>query len=438
MRFIIWLALVCLIVPGLAQAAESLWLEAEQLDGIEGYCWPVAADPARKVTHGKWGLSGPGLAAEWMQGGESGFISIACGADDDAAVATKTLEIPEAGQYTVWVRYRDNREKGSRFQVRLEQAGQQAWTGTYGQQPVVEEDNAQKLYWGWAFAWDGRTANLQKGAVKLSLLSAFKEADCRQIDAIVISSDPNYHPRIKERPHTAARDILDSYAQGVPANLEPLARKHGNFAVPAVWTPKTYKDKGFLYLWNVDDFPKWGLGDPKLMHFPYHLRDAETKAAFEAMYNGRDDVPIFSDPRIVPAFHGASPWALDLDPANPRQKDAVAFRAWLDAHPDRPFAAMMNYAPDDKRSAQGTTDFLTKYRDRFVGNIAGESLGYFYIPQDKLKAITAGAKTRREAIEAISKASMEENAAKYRRIFGQDIPEPYRDVIPCQSNEMAM
>src|SRR5262245_17471990 len=91
-------------------AHESLWIEAEHLDGIRGYCWPMGPD-ALKKSNGHWGLSGPGWAAEWNQGGESGFLSIAAGADDVGAQATKTLEIPVDGHYFVWVRYSDWREK---------------------------------------------------------------------------------------------------------------------------------------------------------------------------------------------------------------------------------------------------------------------------------------------------------------------------------------
>jgi len=436
MKYLLVLLALCCLLP--AAASESIWLEAEQLDGLQGYCWPVAADAARRTTHGAWGLSGPGLAAEWMQGGESGFLSIACGAADDAAVATKTLDIPEAGQYSVWVRYRDNREKGDRFQLRLEQAGQQPWTGTYGEKPIVDEDSTAKLYWGWAFAWDSRTAMLQKGQVKLSLLSGFKEADCRQIDVIVLTNDAKYRPLIKERPQSDALDLLTQYQQGIPAGLEPLARNHGKFQAPATWTPKTFNNRGFLYLWNVDDYDQWATGDPAKMHYPFHLRDADSKAAFIAKYAGKDDVPIFSDPRIVPTFHGSGPWVLDLDDKNPKKKDAEAFRKWLDANPNRLFAAMLNYYPDNPISAQATNDYLTKYRNRYVGSISGEHLGYFYIPTDKMKAATAGAKTRREMVEAMGKINMEYNAAKYRTVFGQDLPNPYLDVIPCQSNHMTM
>ncbi|MHB0937990.1 MAG: hypothetical protein ACYDCO_21925 [Armatimonadota bacterium] len=436
MKFLLVLLALCCLLS--AAATESIWLEAEQLDGIEGYCWPVAADPARRTTHGKWGLSGPGLAAEWMQGGESGFLSIACGAADDAAVATKTLDIPETGQYFVWVRYRDSREKCDRFQIRLEQAGQQPWTGTYGEKPVVDEDSSAKLYWTWAFAWDSRAATLQKGQVKLSLLSGFKEADCRQIDVIVLTNDTKYRPLIKERPQSDARDLLNQFTQGVPAGLEPLARSHGKFQAPAAWAPKTFKDRGFLYLWNTGEFQEWGDDDPAKVKFPFHIRDKETKEAFIAKYAGKDDVPIFSDPRIVPTFHGSGPWVLDLDEKNQKLRDAQAFKQWLDANPNRLFAGMLNYYPDNPISAQAANDYLTKYRDRYVGSISGEHLGYFYPSVEEMKAATAGAKTRRELAEAMRTVYMNKNVEKYRKVFGRDLPEPYRDVIPCQSNEMTM
>src|SRR5947199_6622064 len=89
-----------------AASPETLWLEAEHFDGIRGYCWPMGK-PEMKKTAGHWGLSGPGWAAEWNQGGESGFLSIATAADDDKAVVTKTVDIPIAGTYHVWVRYGD-------------------------------------------------------------------------------------------------------------------------------------------------------------------------------------------------------------------------------------------------------------------------------------------------------------------------------------------
>src|SRR5215212_2305427 len=155
-------------LPAFAQ--ESLWLEAEHFDGIRGYCWPMGK-PEMKKTAGHWALSGPGWAAEWNQGGESGFLSIATAADDDKAVATKAIELPVAGTYYVWVRYGDWRETPEPFQVQIEQAGKQPWTGKYGEKAVIEEDNEMKLYWGWAFGWASQQLELNKGAATLKLVS---------------------------------------------------------------------------------------------------------------------------------------------------------------------------------------------------------------------------------------------------------------------------
>src|SRR5215510_15725613 len=87
-----------------AAAPETIWLEAEHLEGIKGYCWPMG-QPTMKKTAGHWGLSGPGWAAEWNQGGESGFLSIATGPGDDKAVVSKTITVPADGDYHIWVRY---------------------------------------------------------------------------------------------------------------------------------------------------------------------------------------------------------------------------------------------------------------------------------------------------------------------------------------------
>ena len=43
--------LVLLILTASARAQESLWIEAEHLDGIQGYCWPMGK-PEMKVTKG--------------------------------------------------------------------------------------------------------------------------------------------------------------------------------------------------------------------------------------------------------------------------------------------------------------------------------------------------------------------------------------------------
>jgi hypothetical protein len=414
--------------------AESIWIEAEHLEGIKGYCWPMGR-PEMKKTAGHWALSGPGWAAEWNQGGESGFLSIATAADDDKAAATKEIEIPTEGTWYVWVRYGDWREQTERFQVRLEQAGAEPWTGRYGERAVVEEDNESKLYWGWAFAWDRREAKLKKGRAKLSLLSTTKEPVPRQIDVIVLTTDAEYHPLIKERPRNPAWEYLTQFRKKKPTDLEPLARNRPDFTLPESWKLRTFRDKGFLYLWNMDATKAaqtWLSDKPERVKFPYSVADKDTVAAFEKKYGGRDDVPIFSDPRIVPVFHGVGPVIFAADPKTGELTEpGKRFAAWLDAHPDRQWGGMMNYAGERPIGAKGLETFL-KYRD--VGSIAGESLGYFNIPADKMQAATKDARTRRQLVEAFTPLSIQANAEKYRKVYGKDLDKnAFADVISCLS-----
>jgi hypothetical protein len=432
-RLLTCLTLAILTTPA---AAETLWIEAEHLDGVRGYCWPMGK-PAMKKTAGHWGLSGPGWAAEWNQGGESGFLSIATGADDDHATASKTIEVPAEGKYYLWVRYGDWREKTERFQVRLEQPGMPAWTGRYGEKALIDEDNEAKLYWGWAFTWDHREVTLKKGTAKLTLLSTTKDPEPRQIDVIVLTTDADYRPLIKERPKNPAWEILESYRKGIPQSLEPLARRKPDFKLPEGWKLHTFKDRGFLYLWNMNTqkAPKTWLSDrADRVKFPYHVADDATRTEFEKKYGGKNDVPIFSDPRIVPVFHGAGPAIFAVDPKTKELTEAgKRFARWLDANPKRPWGGMMNYAPDRFIGEKGIEAFL-KYRDRYVGSIAGESLGYFYPETKKMQAATNGAKTRRQLVEAFAPLTIEGNRAKYRKVYGKDLDKnPYEDVISCLS-----
>ena len=206
------------LLGSVGSAAETIWLEAEHLDGLRGYCWPMGR-PEMKQTAGHWALSGPGWAAEWNQGGESGFLSIATSADDDHATATKSFEVPVAGDYLLWVRYGDWREQAEPFQVRLEQDGAPAVEARFGERPRVEEDNEMKLYFGWAFAWDCAPVTLRAGAARLSLLSTSRAPQPRQVDVIVITTDADYRPLIKERPDNATWQLLESWRNGLPTDI---------------------------------------------------------------------------------------------------------------------------------------------------------------------------------------------------------------------------
>jgi hypothetical protein len=444
-------AIVTAVFASSAAAHETLWIEAEHLDGVRGYCWPMGR-PEMKKTDGHWALSGPGWAAEWNQGGESGFLSIATAADDDRAVATKTIEVPTAGEYFVWVRYGDWREKTERFQIKLQQDRSPPWTAEFGQQPRVDEDNVMKLYFGWAFAWDVHGVPLKPGEAKLSLLSSTKDPEPRQIDVIVLTTDAAYRPLVKERPASETWKLLDSFRGGVPIDLEPLARATKGRAatqptLPAAWKVRTFRDREFLYLWNVshtDPAATWLGEQPDRVKFPYNIIDKETREEFEKKYGGRDDVPICSDPRVVPTFHGAGAGVFATDPpASPLGQGGTEegevnpagqlLAKWLDAHPNRAWAMMMNYHPGKPIGDKGVAMFQ-KYRDRYVGSISGESLGYFYPNAEEMRSATSAAKTRRQLVDAFAPLTLRENAAKYRNVYGRDLDQnAYQDVIACLS-----
>ena len=62
------------------------------------------------------------------------------------------------------------------------------------------------------------------------------------------------------------------------------------------------------------------------------MADEETRKAFEQLYAGSKDVPIFGDPRIVPVFHGAGPYILEPDKKDGKPNpEGRAFLKWLDA-----------------------------------------------------------------------------------------------------------
>ncbi len=421
--------LIAFVAPALLLAApaaggtETVWVEAEHLRGVRGSCFP---DMGGK-TDGHWALSGPGIAPEWTQGGESEWLSIACAPDDDQASASTDFEVPEAGDWALWVRYRDWRGRTERFAVRIEQDGRPARELVFGERPVVDEDEELKVLWEWAFGWDSREVPLAKGRARLTLLALAKQPGHRQVDCFCLTTDRRYRPRHREKPRHPTWDLLDALRADPRVAPEPLAARAGDSAAPAGWKPATFRDKGFLYLWNVREpwLEDLASKDPKRVLFPYGTEPALV-APFRQAFGGRDDVPIFSDPRIVPAFHGAGPKVLD----NPHVV------RWLEANPDRSWANMMNYIEPQPLSPVAKANW-SKYRDRYVGNISGESLGHYVLyDANALAARLKTVKTRAGALAAFSETFQAAHAAKQARVFGEPVSDSYRLTIPCQSTDM--
>ena len=452
--------IICILVAGFwsfragGDEPESIWLEAEHFSGIRGYCWPLGDDSRdMRKTDGNWGISGPGWAAEWNQGGESGFMSIATSPTETNAVVTKSIQIPRAGDYKIWVRYADWREQGEEFEVRVRQAGREIQTLGYGSRGMVEEDNEMKLYWNWAFAWDHAVANLDGGPATIELVASKAQPAPRQIDVIVLTTDADYRPLIKDQPDNATTRLLRSIQIDGMNGWRPLARRNllgelnvdsagsaypfENWQMPDVWQTNTFADTGFLYLWNIthtEPLKTWLSDEPNRVRFPYNIIDQETRTEFETKYGGADEVPIFSDPRITPTFYGVGAGVFATDPESGEVLPiGKKFSEWLDKNPRRKWGMMMNYHPGAKIGDAGVAMF-DKYRDRFVGSIAGESLGYFYPEPEALRKATDSATTRRELVAAFEPLSLATNAAKYHAVYERELDSnPFADVISCHS-----
>ena len=81
---------------------EYLWYEAENMRGFttgklgEPLLNPSYLNLSRNKAPG-WGINGPGVSAEWTQGGESEWNSAAASADETRATLYQDFEIPLGG-----------------------------------------------------------------------------------------------------------------------------------------------------------------------------------------------------------------------------------------------------------------------------------------------------------------------------------------------------
>ena len=231
-------------------AAETIWLEAEHLRGIEGSCFP---DLQENETQGAWGMAGPGVAPEWTQGGESEWLSIGCGPKESKATATAEIEVPVAGTWKLWVRYRDWRKETELFKVTVEQNGKSK-EAVFGDKTVVDENDEMKLLWKWAFGWDSKELTLEKGQAKVILSAHVSQKVHRQVDVICLTTDLSYYPHHREKPFLPVWKILEDIKRKKDVfGYKLLVVKTNDFNIPAAWHIKTFSNKGFIYLWNVGE-----------------------------------------------------------------------------------------------------------------------------------------------------------------------------------------
>ena len=139
---IVMVSIVVLVVSSNGISAESrrpvyLWLEPEWFSGVEGNFEYGSGPESVAEVHSRWSVAGPGVSAEWTQGGESESNSIAAGPRETNALCQREIVVPRDGTYRVWVRYYDHRLATEPFGVRVEQDGKTPVTGDLGIEAVV-------------------------------------------------------------------------------------------------------------------------------------------------------------------------------------------------------------------------------------------------------------------------------------------------------------
>jgi hypothetical protein len=178
---------------------EYLWYEAENMRGFstgklgEPLLNPSYLNLSRDKRPG-WGMNGPGVSAEWSQGGESEWNSAAASADETKATLYQDLEIPRAGEYRVWVRYADWANKNENFVVRIAQNGRVIFEQEFGAKDIVDPHDEVSMYWGWSFTWDGGKATLTKGTARLTIDVEKPAGARRHVDCFLLTNDLNYTP----------------------------------------------------------------------------------------------------------------------------------------------------------------------------------------------------------------------------------------------------
>lgn len=363
--------------PAPARHLEYLWYEAENMSGIsldarnEPRTNPSWMELTRAQAPG-FALNGPGVSAEWSQGGESEWNSVAAAAAETHAAIFQDIEVPRDGDYRVWARYADWANKNENFVVRITQAGREVFRREFGARDIVDPHDEVGMYWGWAFAWDGSPAvSLKKGAARLSF-EVEKAAEARRhVDCVLVTNDLDFKPEGRRKPPFAAQRVLREWSEKRPTLVPLVERESPSAPVPALWRRPALAGRDFLMPWNISE-KFWELYDQPPATRPLYPFNAEPLDAFIEKYKGARDVPIFSSPLVVPVVY--------INDLPKHLKEGSAFLRYLrETH--TPFAVLINYGAPNFTDADGQAAWklLTgELRAQFVGWISGESIGHVW------------------------------------------------------------
>lgn len=424
MRYIVTLLMLALgssIAHAQQKPPVHLWFEPEWFEGVKGSFgyWTGTAKPT-----GAWGIAGPGISAEWTQGGESEWNSMGAPAEETSARCQRDFIVPRGGAYKIWVRYVDHRKKTEPFRVAIEQGGKEVFASDFGLVPVVPVNDEYQLYWGFSFGWGSSESALKEGPARL-IVSINKHGEAwRQIDAILITADKSFTPIGREKPRFAYQDAFSTR----PADGAKWRGAKTDFAVADASKRKAIAKRDFsmwtgvdadLKWWGKQNLDKLSLYDVYFQFSPPHdIRDK-----FHKQFAGQKDIPIHSWPHLLPGFYlGNTP---DLSDGSP-------IRQWLEKT-KTPFFIMTNYASGayTEKNGPGTYAALTgPLADLFMGYIHGEAIGTVGIGLPDNKA----GFDRRAYVDSLPKHLRDKQAEAWSKIYKTKVsPEHWARGISCLS-----
>ena len=397
-----------------------LWHEPEWFEGVTGSFayWTGAAKPT-----GTWGIAGPGISAEWTQGGESEWNSIGVPAAETKASCSRALIIPRAGRYRVWVRYVDHRKKTEPFRVRIHQGENMVHDAELGVKPVVPPNDEYQLYWGFSFGWGSFDCALTRGTARVELVIDKPGEAWRQIDALLLTDDLLYEPVGREKP------LFGYFATvGMRPAEGVVFRGSGKELVSAVPARPKLGGRDFSMWTGIGADPKWwaeqktaSLTLPDIFH--QFSPPADIKKLFHQQYAAPGSVPLITWPHLLPGFYlGESP---DLSPGTP-------LHDWL-VRTKTPFYIMTNYASGKYTDKTGPATYqaLTgPLAEQFMGYIHGEAIGTVGVGNFNESL----GKTRTEHLAAMAKELRRQQAEHWSKIYKTTVPdEHWNRGIPCLS-----
>jgi hypothetical protein len=417
--------------PSQTRRFEYLWYEPENMGGLsldarnEPRINAVWQNNSREKVPG-WGINGPGVSAEWSQGGESEWNSVAASPDETRATLFQDVEIPRDGAYRVWARYADWARKDESFTVRLTQQGREVFRHGFGARDVIDAHDEVSMYWGWAFAWDGSpAASLKKGPARLSIEIEKAAAAHRQVDCVLVTDDPGFSPEGRRKPPFHAQRVLGDWA-AKRTPLTPLLEKVSTVEpTPALWRRPALAGRDFLMPWNITE-TFWDIYDKPSAERPLYPFNAEPPEAFVEKYKGARDVPIFNSPLVVPVVY--------INNIPKHLGEGSAFLNFI-RQTRAPFAFNINYGAATFPEAEGAAALKLlegELRNQFVGWISGESIGHVYHAVSTRLTLTPDM-SRRAMLEAYRAAYTRALEEKWAGTFQTPPAAQWDKLIPAQA-----